>query len=157
MSVSNTVTFKQTPPIRPGIADIRDGEKANETGTVPPDMPNASEHNQSALLLEAYGQVAPLFVMSIEFSAGAPLVHSLGCIRTDKVSGDFTLTDNGAGDTSITFAAGTFPSAKAKPVAGLNGSAAGFVVADPISNGVRVRTFNSAAAAADLPFTVEFF
>ena len=157
MSVSDTVTYQQTPPIRPGIADIRDGVKSNSTATVPPHMPNAAEHNQTAGLLEAHGQVVPMFVMSVEFSAGAPVAHSLGCARTDKVVGDFTLTDNGAGDTSITVAASTFPAAKTKPMASLNGTAAGFIAADPATNGVRVRTWNSAGVATDLPFTVSFF
>ena len=160
MAVQSTLSFEQTPPIRPGEADIIDGEKTNKTVAVPPNMPSAQEFMQMARQIVALAGMAPVAILSIEFTAGAPVIANFKSMRQDLLVGDFTLADNGAGDTSITWAAGKFPARIAKPVASLNieGSAADHhISAYNITNGVRIRTNLGAGTGADDPFTVAVF
>jgi hypothetical protein len=77
-------------------------------------------------------------------------------MRTTTVIGDFTVTDNGTGDTTITWPANTFPPPAYKPKASLNSDVAALApVAFYVSNGVHVKTRNSAGTLTDMDFTVD--
>jgi len=160
MSVSSTSTFEQTIPHRPGESDLLNGTKTNATPVVPPHMPAAEEFTQFARQLEQLAKMSPIIRISIAFSGSTPSINSVVCVRNDILSANFTVTDNGVGDTSITWPASTFPASNTQPMATLNGGAVGAHAAPDvvaISNGVRVRTFDVDTSAADVPFTVEVF
>lgn len=152
--VDRILTFEQTPVKRPGEADVLDGEKENATPTVPPHMPNAEEFMQMARQIVALAAMVPLLRMSVEFTGITPTIHSFACVRSDAVSGSFTLTRTGVGVVEITWGATFFPAPNTKPSANTNWNADGRADAVPITNGVRIRTFDGAGAAADIPFTV---
>lgn len=159
MTVSATSTFEQTPPLRPGESDVLTGVKSNGTPTVPTHIPSAEEFMQMARLLVAAMRMVPIARISVEFTAGTPAIQSFVSIRGDATAADFTLTDNGAGDTSITVAAGRYTAGNTKATASLNDAVGGNPApsVESITNGVRVRTKNSLGVATDVAFTVEIF
>lgn len=161
MSVVDTLTFLQTPPIRPGLADIVDGTKTNSTPTVPPHLPNAAEFNQMAAQIAALSGMIPVAGFSVSFSAGTPGIIAFKTIRGDMVIGDFTVVDNGQGDTTIKWTAGKFPAAALLPTVSFNlDSTPGTwsITAASFSGGgfegVRVRCQSDTGTMGDLPFTV---
>jgi hypothetical protein len=157
MSASKTLTFKQTPAHRPGEADVLNGDKENATSSVPPHMPAAEEYMQMARQIVALGSMAPLLRASVGFVAGNPVLQAFACVRDDLIGGDFTLAHPGAGVVEITWDAGTFPAPNTRPIAATNADAKAFADAVNIANGVRIRTFDAAGAAADVSFTCEVF
>lgn len=155
MSVSPTVTYKQVPPKRPGEADIINGTKENATSTVPPHMPAAEEYMQMARQIAAMARTARLLRLTVDYTAGVPYLVELVCMRDDLVLGDFTVTDNGVGDVSITWPVDKLPASSTRPLPGINQATPGMISAVAITNGVHVRTQSNLAVDADIPFTVE--
>ncbi|WP_437303065.1 hypothetical protein [Sorangium sp. So ce388] len=99
--------------------------------------------------------MVPSLVISVGITAGAPSVVAVSSPRTSVAIGDFTVTDNGVGDTTITWPAGIFPQEVARSELTIDqdvGEMGGGTVV-PVTNGVRVRTYR-AAGARDLHFTV---
>jgi hypothetical protein len=89
---------------------------------------------------------------------GDPVVQQAIGPAAASVGASLTLTENGDGDVSITWAAGTFPATILEPLAGLNGDNDDYTIrAKNIVNGVRVVTRDSAPAGAWAPFTVLVF
>lgn len=170
MATPTYFTFKGDPgtsvaPFRPGLTHLGGGAKQNESGA-PPDpvtMPTAEDENQHEWLLEGLARMIPACSVSVEFTGGAPAITKLIAMSDDVVIATLTVTDNAAGDTSITWPAGTFPNRNINP-RGLTINSdmtaiAGSVIeaqAVPLANGVRVRTYNkSAGAGADLNFSLD--
>lgn len=158
--VEKTVTFQQTVPRRPALADILNGEKENVGGrAVPPHFPAAEEFMQMGALLAAYGRMVPLLRISVAIGdLSTAFVQFATTVRDDVLIGNIVLTQHGPGDVSLVWPAGKFPASSGLPVASTNrGTSAGRSAdAELITNGVRVRTCD-AAGAADLPFTVLVF
>lgn len=154
MSAPNASPFDLTPPRRPGLDDFNGIAKEDdqEDPPNPREQPNAAEWNTMEWLLLAIGRVMPVAVLS--FSGGA--VVQLAGAPKDLVIGDLTVTPNGTGDYSITWAAGTFPASNAAPVAALN-AGPGMIYAVAITNGVQVKTYNNSGVAANLAFTLQIF
>lgn len=154
---SNTVTYDQVPPIRPGIDDVGGGNKQNATR--PPDPQRsltAEDWNQLSKQGVELAAVAPMAMLSVKFTAGAPVIDQMtGMGTAAKTIGTYTVTDNGNGDTSITWPAGTFPGRVAYHRAHLAGATVGMIACETLTNGVRVRTMTSAAIASDLPFVLD--
>lgn len=93
-------------------------------------------------------------VISVEIISGAPAVVAVSAPRTSVEIGDFTVTDNGVGDTTITWPARMFPQEVARPELSINediGEMVGGTVV-PVTNGVR--SAPTAPPARDLHFTV---
>lgn len=166
MTVSNTPTWEQATPHRPGTSDLLNGTKTNKTASVDPKNPAAEEFNQLAAQVVALAGMIPLLRISVSFSAGAPVIVGLKTVRTDIVAGTNVLTDvtiartpagGGAGDITISWPASKFPASETRPIVSLNGinltSRAPSAVL--VTNGVRVRTTASDATITDMDFTVE--
>jgi len=154
---TNTLTFDESPPRRPGLDDVGGGQKVNDGGTPDPVRdPTAEDANQTALQLVALGKVMPVALLSVA-NSGAPALDRQSCAPTAPSLLTFTVTDNGVGDTSITWPAGTFPAPVAKPRAYVTGATPALIAAEAITNGVRVRTRDAAGAPVDVPFDVDVY
>lgn len=155
----NTVTYDLIPPLRPGIDDVGGGAKVN--ATQPPDPQrglDAADWNQASKQLVELAAVVPVVVLAIKFTAGVPLIDQVtGAGTAAKNPATYTVTDNGAGDTTIAWPAGTFPGRTAPAKAGITGATVGMIAVETLTNSVRVRTLTSAAIAADLPFTLDLY
>ena len=151
----NQNTWDMSPPQRPttnhfnGVAKIDDATYAPDAQT----MPSAAEYNTLCALVVAYGQVAPNAVISVQ-GGTTPTVLGVASMKSAFVPSSVTVTRNGTGDVSLTWAAGTFPGSVLNPTASLNAGALGQIDAVAITNGVRVRTANAAGTATDYSFTV---
>jgi hypothetical protein len=144
-------------PHRPGIADVGGAALADdqEKPPIPTEMPTADDWNQISKLATYSCRVLPVAVVSVSFSSGTPVCAYFQAINPNLTSTDITLTDNGNGDTSITWAAGTFP-VRNLNAAGLTlneNAAIDEHMALPITNGVQVIT-ESGGAGTDCAFTV---
>lgn len=107
---SDTLTFDMSPPRRPTLEDCGGGQKVN--GTPPPDpvrMLVAEDVNQLSKQAVATGSMIPLVTLFVRFTAGAPAIVGLMCPSGNVEISDFTLIDNGAGDTTITWPVGLLP------------------------------------------------
>jgi hypothetical protein len=108
---SNTLTFDESPtPRRPTIDDLGGGAKQNATS--PPDpvrQATAEDFNQATKQIAAVGRVIPLATVFVTISAGVPTVSGVLAPGSSVTTGSFTLTDNGAGDTTISWAASLLP------------------------------------------------
>lgn len=161
---SNTLTYEQIPPIRPAIDDVGGGAKINDT-VDPPDaltMPTAEDANQTARQLVALGTMTECARFTVAFAVGAPFIETFAVVRTDKVLGDFTIVDNGVGDTTIKWAAATFPAKNSEPHVSVNEDvdhrgAIAFMAVFGADRGVRVKTRDGAGAPADRKFTVSVY
>jgi hypothetical protein len=158
MPTPTQCTFDITPPRRPGITDVGGGAKVND-GEIsdPAGMPTAEDDNQHQNLIVRYGTVVPVCIITVHYAAGVPSINKVAAVSTAVVSGIFTVVDNGVGDCSITWPANTFPAAMADAVARIASATIGMISCENISNGVRVRIKDSAAAAADLNFVVDVY
>lgn len=144
-------------PHRPSLAQLGGGAYQDEQDN-PPDldtMPSAAMENANEKTLAGVARTCVVARFSIRFVAGAPVIGDLICADDTLLAGDFTVTDNGNGDTSITWPAGTFPTMAVQPCGlVLNEWGAVFPSAEAIANGVRVKTLNSLGVGADTKFTV---
>ena len=108
---SNLLTWEEATPRRPGLNDVGGAAKVND----PIFPPNPSEHataedfNQISKQIVASAKVTTSARLWIKFTAGAPSVDKLYAPNGNLVIGDFTLTDNGNGDVTITVAAAKLP------------------------------------------------
>lgn len=157
MTSPNASTFDIAPPYRPGSADFNGSAKVDDSEN-PPDptiMPSAAEYNTLTKLMVALGKVIPVAVVSIKFTAAVPSIDLFSAPGSNVTLPTFVVTDNGAGDTSITWPANTFPAPVAQPTVSLNQDAnyaAPRVFA--IANGVRIKTPNLSGTLQDAAFTV---
>lgn len=155
MAAPNKSTFDLTPPRRPGKTDFNDIQKQDDA-KYPPNIrtqPNAAEWNTMEWLLIALGRVMPVCLISV--AAGA--ITQFSSAGSNVSLATFTPTLVSPGVVEITWPADTFPPAIANPVASLNASVAGMITTEAITNGVRIRTFNSSGVATTLSFTVHVY
>jgi len=140
-------------PHRPSIDDL--GTDTLEDFPGEPVDPrygvNSEAENQRNRVGAALAKTTAPLELSVRFSAGAPFIYKNVQLRT--TSATITVTDNGTGDTSLTWPANSFPAQILEPGGCINGDTVGMIAIESITNGVRVRTLSSAGAAADLPFT----
>jgi hypothetical protein len=144
-------------PRRPSLADVGGATLEDDT-EFPPNPakhPYADQLNQWAMQIEAVGRTVESLVLSVEISGGTPALVAFTCPRDDMEIDDFTVTDNGTGDTTITWPADTFPPELTRPELTINQDVGGIVggTAVSVTNGVRVRTYDG-SGAEDLHFTV---
>lgn len=143
-------------PRRPSLEDVG-GATLEDDADDPPDpqtMPYAAQLNQLQKQAAAVGKVVPFVAYSVHFASGTPSVVASTMPRSSVPV--FTPSHPGAGDTTITWPAGTFPPATLQPIAVLNqdvGELVG-ITAVQVTNGVRVRTYRATGGAADLDYTV---
>ncbi len=163
MTVSNTLTWDEDPPRRPGLSDITGGTKEDDPSS-PPDpitMPTASEHNQSAAQIAALGVVAPLARLYVTFSGGTPSIANVLAPGTNVVAGDFTVVDNAAGDTTIHWASSVLPPVSGGPSVSVAGDteidrARAYYTTVSSNQAVRVKTKLS-STGTDANFVVDIY
>jgi hypothetical protein len=162
MPAVNTLTDKLSPPRRPGIDDVGGGAKINDA-EFPPDvqtMPTAEEDNQKSKQVVGIRAVLPVAILDVDFTAGTPSIIRAAVLNDAVVIGDFTLTDNGVGDTTIDWTAQTFPARVVDPVAMLRDTTTDSTVnCERVSSpnpGARVRT-ETAGTPADRNFQLWIF
>lgn len=110
-------TFDLLPARRPSLADVGGAAKENDAEFPPNPVtdPTAEEHNFFARAVQGYGRVVASAVLRIEFSAGAPFVHSVKSPRSSLLVSSFALTDAGTGTTNIGWSAGVLPPVEMLP------------------------------------------
>lgn len=99
------------PPRRPSLDDLG-GATLIDSSDYPPDtetMPYAGELNQWQHVQAGLARVAPAALVEIRFSGGTPSVFRVLALGSEVGTGDFALTDNGNGDTTVTVASGLLP------------------------------------------------
>ena len=157
MVAPDTLTWDIDPPRRPSLDDVG-GATLQDHASKPPDkatMPYADQLNQWAEQIERLAAMIEGVGLSVTFAAGTPSVSQFVAMRTTTVIGDFTVDDNGTGDTTITWPANTFPPSVLGPIVSINSDSDALAPrAFLVANGVRVKTKDSAGVAADLNFTV---
>lgn len=157
MATPLDLTFDLVPPRRPGISDVGGAQKEDDLN-YPPDpvrMLTGADENQGEKLTVAYGKVVANAKVTVHFSGSTPSVAQASGCGSAVVPSLFTVTDNGAGDTTISWPAGTFPAAIADHTARLTGATVGMIACETVSNGARVRTKDGTNTAADLAFVLE--
>lgn len=154
---SDTLTYDQVPPRRPGLDDVGGATQENDPDYPPlVGMPTAEMANQAQKLLSAFGAVTPLAIVSVRFNAGTPVVDLYTEVRSAPAAP--TVADLGAGDTSITWSPFPFPAPVARAMVTLSEDLAMLApVVVPISNGFEVKTRNSAGALADCGFVLAVY
>jgi len=143
LGASTTFTFDLATPRRPSLEDLG-GDDYEDDPEFPPDkttMPNADEHNERARNQTGINRVLYVALLHVTFSGGNPSIANVRGMRTALVSGDFVVTDNAAGDTSITWASSVLPASPVPPTVSLAQDVEiDRVRAYLITNGVRVKT-----------------
>lgn len=162
--MASDYSFNLTPPRRPSLADLGGAAKQDDAA-YPPDpltMVTAQNWNQFARFIEGAGKFQPFVAIEVRFAAGVPYIAAVTSMRsTLEVTSFVAPTDNGAGDTTVSFAAiaGQFPPANMPPEAYLIGDGdMRYPTTDTsVANTVRVRTRNSAGVLTDFPFVVRIY
>ncbi len=156
MVAPNASTFDLTPPTRPGTQTFNGlaKEDDSEDPPNPQTMPNAAEWNTMGWLLLALGRVMPVAIVSV--TGATATVSAFGAAPKNVVTGSFSMAHPATGVIEMTWAANTFPPAIAQPTASLN-SGPGMIWIEPMTNGVRIHTYDAAGAAADLNFTATIY
>lgn len=159
LTAPNDLTWDITPPRRPSLQDCGEALHENDTAYPPtgPIEPYAEELNQWAKQISRMGGVVPAAILYVTFAGGNPGVTQFVAMPTGVTLSTFTLTDNGPGDTSITWPAGTFPTSVMWPSATIADDTAHIICALRISNGVRVKTRNLAGGSEDSDFVAMVF
>lgn len=156
MAITETCTYDESPPRRPALADLQTGLKLDDAEYPPDDteMPTAGEANQQAAQLAAIAKVMPVSIFHVRFTAGVADIPSQSSVQL--VEPAFTVVENAAGDTSITWPANTFPSSLVPATAALVENVDATISCAPITNGVRVRT-RVATVLTDAGFVVTVY
>jgi len=149
-----TRTFDLAPPRRPTLDDVGGAGFTNDPDFPPsPAEPDADGYNQTGMLAVAAAGMVPVRGVSVRFQAGVPLVDLQADMRSTPAV--LTLTDNGAGDTTITYPSGSYPAPVLRAAAFLNEDVAALApTVTIVTNGFRVRTRNSAGTLTDIAFTL---
>lgn len=145
MTASPTFTWHGTPSEparRPSLAELG-GDAMEDDVTDPPEydgtMLYAAQMNERGRAIRGANATCPSAVLYIRFNAGAPLVDDVITVDDALATGDFVLTDNGDGDTTIEWLTYKLPPLSVRPAVSLSED----VEID------RVRAYTVAASAAD--------
>lgn len=141
-------------PYRPGVTDVGGCQKLDDQAFPPDDetMPAAADFNQMGMLLVALAKVSGLVVMYVA-NSGTPTITALRAAGSLLVTSDFTVTDQGTGDTEIKcLATKIMAPMGCIPVTQKAGDYRASGRLNGTGDGVRVETRNSAGAPADADF-----
>jgi hypothetical protein len=167
-AITNTwVGSPSSPARRPSLADLG-GAVLEDDAKDPPPKDGTHQYaampNQWQLQLESICRVIAPAIFTLDFLAGAPFIDVLDAMDKNLVKTpgvDFAITDNGVGDTTITWADYKLPPKSRSPRVTVNdlsiaspGVEADYVAAAAGFVAVRVKT-KSAGAGADLRVTIE--
>ena len=152
-----------TLPRRPSADDLGGDEKLDNDEKPPDDVEHftAGGWNQKVKQHAALARVSAACKIEVRFDGGGvPFVNRFTAAGTLVTLGTFSPTDNGNGDTTITWPANTFPPNTISPNGLTLYSSATNPVAgqvEEVTNGIRVRTFawsGSAWALSNIPWSI---
>lgn len=150
-------------PRRPSTDDLGGDEKLDDA-EFPPDPvehPTAAGHNQLVKVTAGLAKTAAACKLEVDFNSGVPFVKAASALSSLVSLATFgTPTDNGTGDTTVTWPANTFPPETVSPngltlYSSATQPTAGQV--EKVTNGIRVRTFlwnGSAWALSNIPWSI---
>lgn len=141
-------------PHRPDLDGYGGNEKADDQQYPPSaEEPSANEWNRFAEMMGLNAQSFPLLQFTVAFSAGYPYYTKFWCANSNFESTDFTLTDNAAGDTTITYPADCLPVTPAlDPMVSLNEH--GLSVTPAVTIDTSTRQIRVTTSSTDAKFTV---
>jgi hypothetical protein len=114
---SNTLTYDQDPPRRPGIDDLGGATKTNDVAHLPdPGDPAAEEYNQICKQVVGLSKVAFRLIVHVTFPSGTPTLSLFSSPGNLVEAGDISFTDHAAGDTSVLLDAEAFPESLFPPL-----------------------------------------
>ncbi len=118
-------------------------------------MPCADMLNGLQRAVAAHEKAVFTLGITVTFSGSDPVVSQVTGGPEAAIISNISVTDNGLGDTTLEWPAGTFAASILGPMPALNdGTVGGGITAALVANGVRVKTWTGASTAADRPFTV---
>ena len=142
MALSNTLTYDQTPPHRPGVDELG-GAAFQNRADFPPDPSTqltAEMWNQLTKLGPALAKVTPAVILDIT-NTGAPAIATCIAAGGNITSGDFDVNRVGAGDTLVTHTGGKLPPQTYRAFAQqVDDVEIDRIRVVPIANGWRVKT-----------------
>jgi hypothetical protein len=161
MTAATTYTYDDNPPRRASLEDLGGDDFENDPAE-PPDrvtMPNAEEANEKARHIAGLNRVNPTAKLWVTFPAGTPTINLVRGMRTELVAADFTVVDNGAGDTTIHWASSKLPTPLFPPMVTLVDDVEidrvrAYLEAVGANQGVRVKT-KLGATGTDCAFVIE--
>lgn len=154
---TNTLTYDQTVPHRPGISDLQFEPKENDQVYPPSDLksPFAQEANQQALQIAAISKVIPIARVHVRTAFGNAFLVSQTDVFGTPIA--WTLTRVSAGIVQITTTA-TLPPPQFPATACLTNTVAGaqqrFIGVSKITNGWQVESWNLGGSASDCDFMI---
>lgn len=145
-------------PRRPSTDDLGGDAKRDNNEFPPDDVEHftAAGWNQLVKVVEALSKTAAVCKLEVRFTGSTPYVARATALSRNVRIATFTVTDNGIGDTTVTWPANTFPPSACSPT-GLTllvttSADRGFDV-EEVANGIRVRT-KAGGAATDIAWTI---
>lgn len=149
-------------PHRPSLDNLGGNTKVDDQDYPPSsEEPSADEHNRFAECIALAMACIPTVMMTVTFSSGAPIYAKFWAANSNLTSADFPLTDNGAGDTTISWAANIIPPTRTDPMPGLNENSNATTISavlDESLRTIRVRTLDeSAGSGVDTRFTLHIY
>jgi len=135
-----------------GGATVEDEDPAPDKNT----MLYADLVNGVQRAVAAHEKCVMTLGISVTFDGGGtPVVSQVTGGPEAATIVTITPTDNGDGDTTLSWPAGTFAASLLGPMPGLNdGTVGGGITAALVANGVRVKTWTGASTPANRAFTV---
>lgn len=125
MAAIDTLTWDLTPARRPSLNDLGSAILEDKAGTKAPGTSGknlyAAMCNQWQRQIAALARTASSVRLTIDFDGGGvPFIDKFQPAGTLLVSSDFALTDNGNGDTVITWTTSKLPPVECDPQATVN-------------------------------------
>ncbi len=159
MAAEPVKTWDISPARRPSLQDVG-GATLIDDADNPPDaatMPHADQLNQLQYQAEAASRMVSCAAMDI-VNSGSPSISRLSAPGTNLVPASFTVTLVGAGHVRIVWTAGALPTSTVNPKVQMTTDAAWCdPIPIPISNGVEIKTRNSAGTLTNGNFTLWIF
>lgn len=168
MTTATDLTFDLATPRRPTLEDAGGGA-FQDSLELPPDattMPHAGQLNHGMKLDAALGRVMPVAVVWVRIVSGTPVIYAAQGAGTGISAATFSVTDEVAGRVRLEWASTAFPSPLGEPDVSLtytsdanNPTLAAMCapVAEMITNGCRIRTWNQAGTLTDCNFRLALY
>lgn len=170
-TIADENPFDADPARRPSLDDVGGAVMADKP-TAPPAQdgshPSAKMFNRLQELAASFGLVVPSVVMSVRFDGGEPVLDNMIAPGTLLQAADFTLIDNGDGDTIVRWFGTKLPTPALSPIATANDDgthtigARLFLNYDPDEDigahaVIVVTKVGTSGAAADVAFTLAIY
>lgn len=168
MTAATVFTYDDTSPHRPSLEELGGDGREDDPMFPPPKngrFPYADEDNERARNQAGLNRVTPTCLIHVRLDVerltavppihiGDPVVTDVRAVRSSILTTDFTVVDNGPGDTSITWAPSLLPPHFTAVVSVASDVAVSPPRAFPIANGVRAKT-ELAGVGTDANFVLE--